>query len=625
MTLISASCLGKSYGARICFGGASFTLSRGVRVGLIGPNGCGKTTFLKILADQEDFEGSLTRRRNIEIAFLEQSPRFSVTDTPRSIMADATAPWRALDSEIEHLRESLSGLTGDDMEDSLAELSRLESRRETVNVGAHRSEALLHGVGLEPDRLDRPLAELSGGERRRAALARLLLSEPDVWLLDEPTNHLDLSGIAFLERFLLAGKAAAIIVSHDRRFLDRLTSTTWEMEDGKLVTYPGNYSQSRRLREERRQAAWKTATEQKEFIRRQQEFIDKWRAGTRSRQAQSRQKRLDKLERVDSPAIQAGLGALDLKLSRRLGDLVLETRNLSVGYPSRTLFQNLNLSLRAGEVLGIVGANGCGKTTFLKTITGELAPVAGSYRWGPTAELGGLGQHDEFPDESRSPMEFLQDNNLGADDRDRRDKLGGMLFSGDEATDPIKRLSGGERKRLMLTRLLLSGHNVLLMDEPTNHLDVRSAEVVTLALSAYPGSVIVVSHDRHFLDEVADRILWLDDGGFRLTIGGFTEADAAREKAIREKEEQDEAKEPVKRNRAPQRSGEKKSDSPYSSWRTGKIEDAIIKIETRIAEIHELFMDPAMGRDPDAARGLKEELTSIEAEQVALEAEYARR
>ncbi len=630
MTLIAANNITKSYGGHVCFADVSFIIPSGGRVGLIGPNGCGKTTLFRTLAGEEDYDGDLSRRRGLEIARLEQSPSFPDGATPRTVMADAVKHWQELDAAIDTQREALADLTGAELDAALAHLADLETRREAGDgeSALRRAEALLRGVGLGEAHLDQNMETLSGGERCRVALARLLVNEPDLWLLDEPTNHLDLAGIAFLERFLRNSAAASVVISHDRRFLDQVTNQTWELEGGRLLIYPGNYSQSRVLREERRAAQWREFMKQREFMRREETFINKWRAGTRSRQAQSRMKRLAKVEAVDEPQNQSRLAALNLQLSRRLGDKVLEIDALDIGFPGRTLVSGLKLELNPGEILGIVGPNGMGKTSLFQTLLGNLAPLAGSFEWGPTVEIGCLGQHEVFPDETRTPLQYLQDANLGADDQDRRDKLGAMLFSGDDAFKPVQVLSGGEKKRLMLTRLLLEGHNVLLLDEPTNHLDIQSAEAVTLALSAYAGTVLAISHDRYFLDEVADRVLWLEGGEWRVTRGGYAEAEAEREARSRDRD-----REPARereREKAPSQPRRNVPERPaatgqYAGWRTGKLESRIIQNEERMAEIHAAFADPAVIRDGNRMRLLQNELGTIEEEQAALEAEYARR
>ena len=627
MTLLTANRLGKSYGGQACFCDVSFVIPAGARIGLIGPNGCGKTTLFRVLAGEEDYDGDISRRRGLEVIRLEQSPRFPSGSTPRSIMADAMRPWRELDTAIDAFRENLAALPSEEQVAAMRQLGHLESRWEAGGgeSAQRRSEALLRGVGISQDQFDQDIHSMSGGERCRAALAKLLLNEPDIWLLDEPTNHLDLSGITFLERFIANSTAAVMVISHDRRFLDKITGDTWELEGGGLFYYPGNYSQSRKLREERRKLQWRVFMEQREFMRRTEFFINKWRAGTRSRQAQSRLKRLAKIERMDEPISQSRLAALDLKLDRRLGDIVMEAENLEVGFPDRRLFAKLNLSLVPGEVLGIVGPNGSGKTSFFRTLLAELPPLAGSFRWGATADIGTLGQHEAFPNQARTPLQYLQDAGLGADDQDRRDKLGAMLFSGDAAAKPIQVLSGGEKKRLMLTRLLLKGHNVLLLDEPTNHLDIHSSEAVTLALSAYPGTVLTISHDRFFLDEVADRVLWLEDGAWRITRGGFVEAEEDQLRAGREKDALRKSGSPPGRRKRSAPAGHGKGGSPGIGWSVAKLEKHIIANEERLAQIHAAFEDPATVRDGGRMRLLQVELTALEKEQAELEMEYARR
>ncbi len=630
MTLMTANRLSKSYGGHVCFQDVSFIIAGGDRVGLIGPNGCGKTTLFRILADAEEHDGELAKRRGLRIARLEQSPSFAQGQTPRQVMTEAVGHWRELEQDIDDLRRRVADLTGKDLDSALARLADLEAKCEAGEgeSAMRRAETILRGVGIDFDQFDQEIATLSGGERCRVALARLLLEEPDLWLLDEPTNHLDLDGIAFLERFLKKSPAAAVVISHDRRFLDLVTTTTWELEGGTLLRYPGNYSQSRALREERRQRQWREFMKQREFMQREETFINKWRAGTRSRQAQSRIKRLAKVELLDEPRNQARMAALNLQISRRLGDLVMESTDLEIGYPGKSLIKGLTLALKPGEILGVVGPNGAGKTTFFQTLVGATPPLSGAFRWGPTAEIGMLGQHEIFPDPNRTPLEYLQDYSLGADDQDRRDRLGAMLFSGEEAYKAIATLSGGEKKRLMLTRLLLEGHNVLLLDEPTNHLDIRSAEAVTLALAAYAGTVVAISHDRYFLDEVADRVLWLENGVWRITPGGFEEALEARENALAQSSLAAKTSPPAARHAAEKRSGAGSAGqtrSAFAKWNTAKLEQKIIANETRLAEIHAAFADPAVVRDGNVMRNLHNELETIESEQAELEKEYDRR
>jgi ATP-binding cassette subfamily F protein 3 len=370
---------------------------------------------------------------------------------------------------------------------------------------------------------------------------------------------------------------------------------------------------------------------QREFRRREEAFVDRWRAGTRSRQAQSRLKRLARLKSIEEPDDQSRLAALDLRLGRRLGDLVLEVLDLEIGFPGRSLAARLNFQLEPGEIIGVVGPNGSGKSTRLQTFMGAVSPLAGTFRWGPTAQIGHLGQHESFPNEAETPLRYLQNANLGADDQDRRDKLGAMLFSGDEAVNPIHILSGGEKKRLMLTRLLLEGDNVLLLDEPTNHLDIDSAEAVTLALSAYPGSVIAVSHDRRFLDDLADRVLWLEEGDWQMTRGSFSQAEAGRDRR-REKEAarrrgtgKGDSAPGLQERKGTGRRGGAETGNPFAGWSIARLERRIMENEDRLAGIHAAFTDSAIFRDGGRMRELRKELAAIEKEQALLEEEYARR
>ncbi|MDR1535468.1 MAG: ATP-binding cassette domain-containing protein [Planctomycetota bacterium] len=631
MTLIAANRLGKSYGGQVCFQEASFVIPAGGHIGLIGANGCGKTTLFRILSGEEEYEGEVVRRRGLKVIRLDQSPVFPAESTPRGFMEEAIRPWRELDAAIRSLREELSLAPPAGREGILKRLGRLEARHEAGNGEAaeRRVEVVLRGVGLRPDQFDRPMENLSGGERCRASLAGLLLTDADLWLLDEPTNHLDLAGIHFLERFLKNSASAFVVVSHDRYFLDRVASGVWELEDGVFYCYPGNFTQSRRIREERRRFQWREFMKQREFRRREEMFINKWRAGTRSRQAKSRGRRLAKLEKLEEPREQSRLAALDLRPRRRLGDAVLEANGLEIGYPGQSLAKGLDFQLPPGEILAVVGPNGSGKTTLLRTLSGAMPPLSGTYGWGPTVGIGTLAQHDRFPDEAISPLQYLCDANLGADDQDRRDKLGAMLFSGDDALKPIRILSGGEKKRLMLTRLILEDHNVLLLDEPTNHLDIQSAEAVTLALSAYPGSVLVISHDRYFLDEIADRVLWLENRAWLITRGGFAEAWAERERRRKNAGAMAREMAPAA-GRAKKGGGGSGSDAArgggsFAGWSVAKLEKRIIGNEDRLSALHGAFLEPAVLRDGGRMRNLRRELAEIEDEQALLEAEYARR
>ncbi len=620
MSLLAASGLGKHYGTRTCFHGAEFTLPEGRRVGLIGANGTGKTSLFRIILGATDFDGSLTRRKELRMATLDQDPRFPPGLTVLQAMLSADPERADLERQIHEIHDRLERESSDRL---LAQLADLETRLE--QRGGYdvtpRAERILEGIGIPPDRRDSAIDTLSGGERSRVAFARLLMVEPDLWLLDEPTNHLDIDGLLFLEEFLSESRASAIVVSHDRRFLDRVTTETWEIEGEKLWRYPAPCSRARELRAERLKSSWRQFEKQQDVIGKQEEFIRRYGAGQRARQAAGRLKRLERLERLERPQDRAAVMAMDLASGERPGRKILGTRDLSVEMGGRTLFRGLELELVRGEALGIAGPNGAGKTTLLRALLGEIAPASGEVHWGDRVRRGVLSQHEVFPDESATPYRFLREAAPKRTEQQLRDLLAAMLFPGDQVDTPVSALSGGERKRLLMTKLLVGGENVLLLDEPTNHLDLPSREALELALSAWDGTLILVSHDRYFLDQMADRILWLEDGAWYLTEGGFAEA--------LEKRRQRRAAPPPAAPRTAARPSAPapapKGARPLSYLRTEDLEARIMEAEGRVKGLEGRLTEPAVYRDTAKVRKIRGEIDAAKAELRELEGEYSRR
>ena len=625
MLLVSGSKVSKRYGSLECFSGANFAVRSGQRVGLIGANGSGKTTLLRIMAGEESHRGTVDRRSNMRIAMLSQAPSFDPETTVRNVVVEGVAEVGSIRHEIDEVNHALadSGKDGRDTGKLLKRLGQLHDRFEAV--GGHevewRAEAILDGLGLPAERHDEPVKFLSGGELNRVSLARLLIQDADLWLLDEPTNHLDIDGIQFLERTILSTNTAAVIVSHDRRFLDRVTSYTWEVRCGSIECYEGSYSRSREVREQRLQQAWREYRLQQEHIRKQKEFIRRYKAGQRAREAKGRAKRLARLEKLEKPEDKERAAALHFDTTRRLGNRVLQVNDLAAGYDGQALFGGMSFELQPGETLALVGPNGTGKTTFLNTVLGEMRPLDGNFKWGSTAVAGTLGQHDAFPNEDLTPMSYLRAAGSGIGEQELCDTLAAMVFPEPTWEQPVHLLSGGEKRRLMLTRLLLEGHNVLLLDEPTNHLDVQSAEALELALCAYDGSLLVVSHDRHFLDQIADRVIWMEDGKCHLTYGGYEEAAEARDERkaeIRRKQE----KPPSTRPKPKPEKKPKPKESPYAKLSVSELEERIIGIEEEIEEVRGAFNDPALYKDGEKVKELKGELEELQEELSALEEEY---
>ncbi len=625
MPLITASALGKHFGTQVCFRDAEFTLAESARVGLIGANGTGKTTLLRIiLGRDEEFDGTLSRRKDLRIATLDQDPRFPEGSTVREAAIGGVGHIVDLERRMHELHDKLARGTGDSAKllEKLGDL-QAEFEHEGGYEIDNRADRILEGLGFPKARHHQDVATLSGGERNRVAFGRLLMVEPDLWLLDEPTNHLDLDGILFLEETLAESKAAAILISHDRRLLDDLTTETWEIDADRIFTYDAPCSRSRELRAERIKSESRAYDRQAAEIDKEEEFIRRYGAGQRARQAAGRKKRLDRLSRLSRPEDRVRVMDLEFPIGEKPGRKILKVRDLALGYEGRPLFGGLDFELEAGETLGIMGPNGAGKTTLMRALTGDLAPSHGQIFWGERVRKAFLSQHEEFEDPDATPFRFLRGVEKHMSDQRLRSLLAAMLFRSDEIDKPASVLSGGERKRLMLTRMLLEGNNVLMFDEPTNHLDIPSREALELALSVYEGTLLIVSHDRHFLDQCADRILWIEEGMWRLTEGGYREAFAARQR------EREKRAKPKIVSTAPVVHGEpppaRRPASLLARLSTEELEKKIVKCEEWIAALNVRFTDPAVFKNPDELKNVKTAIGLAEDELRELEIEYSSR
>ena len=625
MSLVAAAGLGKHFGTHVLFQDAEFTLTDGCRVGLIGANGSGKTTLFRLLLGvDDDHDGRLMRKRDLRIAALQQDPTFPDGVTVREAMLSADPEILDLERGMREIHEALE--RGGDSARLVERLGELQHRFEERGGWEieSRAERILEGVGFPRELRGAPVGPLSGGERGRLAFARVLLQEPDLWLLDEPTNHLDIDGILFLERFLRDSKASVVVVSHDRRFLDRVTDETWEIEGGRLWRYSASYSRARVLRDERLKSARRGYEIQKSFIEKEDAFIRRYQAGQRARQATGRLKRLERLARLERPEDRVRVMNLDLSAGQSPGSKILSLRELAARFGERTLFDKLELDLLRGEVLGVAGPNGAGKTTLLRILTAELPPSGGKVFWGERVSVGTLTQHEEFPDEATTPYSFLRNAAPRLTEKQIRNLLAAMLFPGDAIERPVAALSGGERKRLMLTRLLVEGRNVLLLDEPTNHLDIPSREALELALAAYEGTLIIVSHDRHFVDQMADRMLWLEDGQAHLTEGGFAEALERRERRKAAAVPVREEPRPVVRipSAPPPPS---KPRGRFAKLKTEELEARIAAAEKRLRALEAGFGKTEVYLDPARLKADQEEFARVRADLALLEDEWLSR
>ncbi len=503
------------YGRERILAGASVAVHPGQKCALVGANGAGKTTLLALLAGELAPQGGTRQTAGrVEVRFLRQETTLDPATVDRdliSAVADAAfRRERELERELAEVTAELAQASDPARQaDLAARHGRLQDefeRRDGYTVQA-RLEAALRGVGLLPEAWPRPVAQLSGGERRRAALAAVLLSGADLLLLDEPTNHLDLEACEWLEGFLAAFAGAAVIVSHDRHFLDRVTRRTLHLERGRVVNYAGNYTffdEQRALRYEQELNAWQR---QQAKIRQAEEYIRRNIEGQNTKQAQSRRKQLAKEERIERPTSEPGLFRFHLKPARDSGGTVLETHGLGKSWGQRTVLRDCDLHVSRGDRVGILGPNGCGKSTLLKMLAGRVLPDAGRVVTGHNVDLGFYDQELTGVSDHNTVVAEMMSVDPGATLGELRSFLGAFGFGEDLYDREVSRLSGGERGRLSLLRLIKEGHNTLLLDEPTNHLDIRSRESLEAALREYNGTMIVVSHDRRFLEKLVDRLL----------------------------------------------------------------------------------------------------------------------
>jgi ATP-binding cassette subfamily F protein 3 len=529
MALIATEDLWHRYGAEVIFEKVSVGVQRGDRIGLVGLNGSGKSTLLRILAGlQEPTGGRVLRARSVRVGYLPQEPLLESTATLFEEMLSAFERLREQEHTLHQLEQMLS--CGNPSAELLQRYDELleEFRQGEGYEYRHRIHQVLKGMGFSDEH--QPIAQLSGGQRARAALAKVLLQEPDVLLLDEPTNHLDIEALEWLEEYLSHWKGAFIIVSHDRYFLDKLVNKIWELEFGRLYEYPGNYSRYRALRAERLERQWKLYEEQQEFIKRSEEFIRRNIAGGdfRASQAQARQKMLEKLERIPKPIVPKRMH-LWMDVKSPSGERVLRAKDLVIGYPGVPLVRCKNLSVQRGERVALLGPNGSGKSTLLRTIAGELMPLEGTLELGEGVEIAYFRQSQtELDDPDKTVLDVMISNGKMTIS-EARDFLGKFLFSGDEVFKKLSELSGGERSRLALAQLARLGGNLLLLDEPTNHLDIDSREVLQEALGEYRGTLILASHDRALIQAIATQIWEIHEGELRVYAGNYERYRAQRQ------------------------------------------------------------------------------------------------
>ncbi|MGI8550539.1 MAG: ABC-F family ATP-binding cassette domain-containing protein [Dehalococcoidia bacterium] len=589
MSIVGAEGLSMAYGAQDILSAIAFTIAAGDRIGLVGPNGTGKTTLLRLITGIErPTAGSLTRARGLKLAYVAQQSDLVPGQTVYEEVAAVFADLRRMEDELLLAAEDLAQ-AGAGTEVASERYEELSLRFE--HAGGYTYEAdirrTLHGLGIPPALWMQSVDGLSGGERNRVALAKAILERPDLLLLDEPTNHLDLQGIAWLENLLKGWRGSFIVVSHDRYFLDQVVNQIWESGGRSVQFYPGNYRAYERLRNERHQRQEFEYEQQRELIAKQEELIRRYGEGQRAKWAKGLEKRLDRVERIDAPKKVAKV-KLNLGRALRSGRVVLTLENLCIPHPGDPERELLRLP-RQVEIeracrVAIIGPNGCGKTTLLRTIAGEVPPGDGLVRIGYNVHMAYYRQGTEHLDEEATILnELLESRNLPL--AEARNLLARFLFRGDDILKRVGMLSGGERSRLALAKLSVSGANFLLLDEPTNHLDIAAQEALEQVLSTYDGTLLVVSHDRRFIDSIATDLWPVEDGRLTPFHGTYSDYVASRDRP----------------QSPPQAPPTLATSTPSPSRQRKAAEQHVNRLEETVGALETLLSD--IGRQLEAASG----------------------
>ena len=608
----------KSYGAQEVLRGVTFQINPGEHVALVGRNGAGKTTILRLITGVESADkGEIDAMRGLRFGVLAQHVDFSGAENVMDAALAVFENLRSLETKMRDLEHAMTEVSGEELDRVMHDYSEAHHAYEREGGFSYhaRAEAVLLGLGFGKSDFGKRAESLSGGEKNRLGLARLLLLEPDILLLDEPTNHLDVDAVEWLEEFLSNYKSAYLIISHDRFFLDHTVNRVLDLEFGKVESYKGNYSQYVVEKEERREMQQRAYEQQREMIERTEEFIRRNLAGQKTKQAKSRRNMLQRMERLES-VNDLDTASFKLKPTARTGDQVLILDKLAIGFKTKTLADNLNLTLRRTERLGIIGGNGTGKTTLLRTILGEQQPIDGEFRWGTGVNVGYYDQRLLTVDDRNTVIEELRTIASSAiTDGELRGFLGRFLFTGDDVFKSVAALSGGEKGRLALAKLIYSHVNVLVLDEPTNHLDIASCEALEDALNEFDGTIITVSHDRYFLDRIATQILAFTDKGVEYFDGGYSEFYEAHHRTLAEQQtreaEAQKAERQARKAEAPKQNKTNKSRQKVPS--PAEIEAEIHTAETELQELAALLSTEDVARDKDRLFDLSEQYQSLEA------------
>ena len=525
MIILQANKIERSFAGEVLFDNINLQVDERDRIALVGKNGAGKTTLLKILVGEEEpTSGEINKKKDISLSYLAQDSRFESENTIYDEMLHVFDDLRRTDKQLRQMELEMGEKSGEDLDKLMADYDRLSENFRQAGGFTYEADirAILNGFKFDESMWQMKIAELSGGQNTRLALAKMLLEKPNLLVLDEPTNHLDIETIAWLENYLVNYSGVLIIVSHDRYFLDKVATVTLDLTKHSLDRYVGNYSRFVELKEQKLATEAKNYEKQQKEIAALEDFVNRnlVRASTTKR-AQSRRKQLEKMERLDKPEAGKKSANMTFQTEKTSGNVVLTVENAAIGYDGEILSEPINLDLRKMNAVAIVGPNGIGKSTFIKSIVDQIPFIKGERRFGANVDVGYYDQTQSKLTPSNSVLDELWNDFKLTPEVEIRNRLGAFLFSGDDVKKSVGMLSGGEKARLLLAKLSMENNNFLILDEPTNHLDIDSKEVLENALIDFDGTLLFVSHDRYFINRVATHVLELSESGSTLYLGDY--------------------------------------------------------------------------------------------------------